>query len=77
LAPVAIVDYDPTWPGQFEELAAGLRQHLGDGALAIDHIGSTSVPGLAAKDVIDLQVTVADLAEADRLAPGFERAGGG
>ena len=72
---VAIVDYDRSWPGQFEELAARLRRHLGEGALRIDHIGSTSVPGLAAKDVIDLQVTVVGLAEADRLAPGFERAG--
>ena len=75
MAAIAVVDYDPTWPDQFEELAAELRRHLGDGALAIDHIGSTAVPGLAAKDVIDLQVTVADLAQADRLAPAFGRAG--
>jgi GrpB-like predicted nucleotidyltransferase (UPF0157 family) len=72
---VAIVDYDPTWPEQFEQLAAGLRRQLGDVAIAIDHIGSTAVPGLAAKDVIDLQVTVASLAEADRLAPAIEQAG--
>jgi GrpB-like predicted nucleotidyltransferase (UPF0157 family) len=72
---VAIVDYDPSWPDQFEQLAGGLRRQLGDAAIAIDHIGSTSVPGLAAKDVIDLQVTVAGLAQADRLAPAFERAG--
>jgi GrpB-like predicted nucleotidyltransferase (UPF0157 family) len=75
MAIVAIVDYDPTWPDQFEELAAGLRGQLADGALGIDHIGSTAVPGLAAKDVIDLQVTVSDLAQADRLGPAFERAG--
>ena len=75
MANVVIVDYDPTWPDQFEQLAAGLRRHLGDGVLGIDHIGSTAVPGLAAKDVIDLQVTVASLADADRLAPAFERAG--
>lgn len=72
---VAIVEYDPTWPQQFEALAARLRQHLGDAAIAIDHIGSTAVPGLAAKDVIDLQVSVASLADADRLAPAFEGAG--
>ncbi len=72
---IVIVEYDPTWPEQFEELAAGLRRHLGDGALSIDHIGSTAVPGLAAKDVIDVQVTVGSLADADRLAPAFERAG--
>ena len=72
---VVIVDYDPSWPDQFEQLAAGLRRHLGDGVLGIDHVGSTSVPGLAAKDVIDLQVTVSSLADADRLAPAFQRAG--
>jgi GrpB-like predicted nucleotidyltransferase (UPF0157 family) len=76
MATVAIVDYDPTWPDQFQELAAGLRRQLGDGGvIGVDHIGSTAVPGLAAKDIIDLQVTVADLAQADRLAPAFERAG--
>ena len=75
MATVAIVDYDPTWPGQFQRLAAELRRHLGEAASRIDHIGSTAVPGLAAKDVIDLQVTVASLAEADRLAPAFQRAG--
>jgi GrpB-like predicted nucleotidyltransferase (UPF0157 family) len=75
MATVVIVDYDPTWPDQFEQLAAGLRRHLGGDTLAIDHIGSTAVPGLAAKDVIDLQVTVASLADADRLAPAFQGAG--
>jgi GrpB-like predicted nucleotidyltransferase (UPF0157 family) len=75
MATIAIVDYDPTWPEQFQRLAAGLRRRLGDAAVSIDHIGSTSVPGLAAKDVIDLQVTVASLADADRLAPAFQQAG--
>ena len=75
MAAVVIVDSDPTWPRQFEELAAGLRQHLDGEVVSIDHIGSTAVPGLRAKDVIDIQVTVADLAQADRLAPAFERAG--
>jgi GrpB-like predicted nucleotidyltransferase (UPF0157 family) len=75
MATVAIVDYDPTWPDQFEQLAAGLRRHLGAAAIGIDHIGSTAVPGLAAKDVIDMQVSVADLATADRLAPAFRQAG--
>jgi GrpB-like predicted nucleotidyltransferase (UPF0157 family) len=75
MAGIAILDYDPTWPDQFEQLAAALRRHLGDTVMGIDHIGSTAVPGLAAKDVIDLQVTVADLADADRLATAFQRAG--
>ena len=52
-----------------------MARQLGDALLAIEHIGSTAVPGLAAKDIIDLQVTVGSLADADRLAPAFERAG--
>jgi len=75
MAAIAIADYDPAWPDQFEQVAAGLRRHLGGHVLAIDHIGSTSVPGLAAKNVLDLQVAVDDLATADRLAPAFEAAG--
>ena len=75
MANVVIVDYDPTWPDQFEQLAAALRRRLDDGVVSIDHIGSTAVPGLAAKDIVDLQVTVASLADADRLAPAFEEVG--
>jgi GrpB-like predicted nucleotidyltransferase (UPF0157 family) len=56
-----IVDYQPTWPSDFAAIAAELRRHLGGLALRIDHIGSTSVPGLAAKDIVDIQVTVAAL----------------
>jgi GrpB-like predicted nucleotidyltransferase (UPF0157 family) len=55
-------------------VAGGLRACLGGLALRIDHIGSTSVPGLAAKDVIDVQVTVQEL-DMDRLVPVFESAG--
>lgn len=58
---IEIVEADPTWPAQFRDLAHTLRDALGDAAQRIDHIGSTSVPGLAAKDVIDVQITVADL----------------
>ncbi|NIK58690.1 GrpB family protein [Kribbella shirazensis] len=60
-AGVAVVGYNPDWPGEFEHLAARLHAALGDRALAIDHIGSTSVPGLAAKNCIDAQVRVAAL----------------
>jgi GrpB-like predicted nucleotidyltransferase (UPF0157 family) len=58
---IEIVPYQPRWPGEFRSIAAVLRRGLGPLALRIDHIGSTSVPGLAAKDVIDIQVTVAAL----------------
>jgi GrpB-like predicted nucleotidyltransferase (UPF0157 family) len=61
---VTILPYQPTWPDEYRRIAARLRNGLGDLALRIDHIGSTSVPGLAAKDIIDLQVTVAALDEA-------------
>ena len=58
---VDIVDYQTDWPQQFRRIAGELRRGLGALALRIDHIGSTSVPGLAAKDVIDVQITVAAL----------------
>jgi GrpB-like predicted nucleotidyltransferase (UPF0157 family) len=65
---IAIIPYQPTWPGEFQAAGRRLREALGDLALRIDHIGSTAVPGLAAKDRIDIQVTVAD------LTPAVERA---
>jgi len=58
---VTIVPYQSTWPDDFQRLDGVLRGSLGDLALRIDHIGSTSIPGLAAKDRIDIQVTVEDL----------------
>jgi GrpB-like predicted nucleotidyltransferase (UPF0157 family) len=58
---VTIVPYKSSWPGEFQELAKILRASLGILALRIDHIGSTSVRGLAAKDRIDIQITVANL----------------
>src|SRR6185503_17345035 len=56
---IEIVAYKNSWPLEFRELASAIRQGLGPLALRIDHIGSTSVPGLAAKDVIDIQISVA------------------
>jgi len=56
-----IVSYDPGWPSAFEAEAVRLRCALGGFALRIEHNGSTSVPGLAAKPVIDIQVSVASL----------------
>jgi GrpB-like predicted nucleotidyltransferase (UPF0157 family) len=55
---IEIVDYRDGWPGEFRALAGRIRTALGEDAIRIDHIGSTAVPGLAAKDVIDLQITV-------------------
>ena len=58
---LAVVDPDPRWPAQAARLAARLRTALGEHAVRVDHIGSTAVPGLAAKDVVDLQVVVPSL----------------
>jgi GrpB-like predicted nucleotidyltransferase (UPF0157 family) len=69
-----IVPYSQQWPAAFEATARKIRAALGPAALRIDHIGSTAVPGLAAKNVIDIQVAVADLSDADPLAPAGFRA---
>jgi GrpB-like predicted nucleotidyltransferase (UPF0157 family) len=62
---IAIVRADESWPAQYEKTAQVVSRLLGELAQRIDHIGSTSVPGLAAKDVIDMQVTVATEPELD------------
>jgi len=53
---IIITPYRSTWPAEFTALGIALRQTLGELALRIDHIGSSAVPGLAAKDIIDVQV---------------------
>ena len=58
---ITIVPYLAVWPRTYAQIAGRLRDALGDGIVALHHIGSTAVPGLAAKDVIDIQVTVGDL----------------
>lgn len=65
---VAIVDHHPAWAAEFEALALALHAALGPLALRVDHIGSTAVPGLCAKDVIDVQVAVAAIDGAAGLA---------
>jgi len=73
---ITIVPYNPAWPAEFRAIAAGLRQALGELALRIDHIGSTAVPGLRAKDIVDIQITVRSLdPEIERrlAAPGYRR----
>jgi GrpB-like predicted nucleotidyltransferase (UPF0157 family) len=61
--PVVIVDYDPSWPAAFQQLRERLAATLGQFAVAIEHVGSTAVPGLAAKPIIDLDVVIADRAD--------------
>ena len=69
-----LAEPDPTWPVQYERIAARLRHALGADR-RVDHVGSTSVPGLPAKDVIDVQLTVDSLDDADRCAPALAAAG--
>lgn len=70
---IVIHDYHPDWPDEFEALRCSLQELLGPLASRIDHIGSTSVPGLGAKDVIDIQVTVEALSP--ELALSLQQAG--
>lgn len=67
-APARLVPADPAWPDQARRIVARLRTACGHKALRVDHIGSTAVPDLDAKDVIDIQITVESLAVADELA---------
>ena len=73
--PIQVVDYDPAWPGLFESEAERVRAALGDRALVIEHIGSTSVPGLAAKPKIDMLLVVANSADESTYVPALEAAG--
>ena len=60
LASIVIADYDPAWPERFDREEAKIRTALGERALAIEHIGSTSVPGLPAKPIVDILLAVED-----------------
>jgi GrpB-like predicted nucleotidyltransferase (UPF0157 family) len=70
-----MVPYDPSWPGRYSAWEARLSAELGDSARRIEHVGSTSVPGLAAKPVIDIQVSVGNVAAEDLYVAALERAG--
>lgn len=73
--PVIISAPDPRWSKLFEEWRSRLVEALGDVALRIDHVGSTAVPGLPAKPVVDVQVSVADISEEDSYRPSIESLG--
>jgi dephospho-CoA kinase len=70
-----LVPPDPSWPAQAARLAARIRRAIAREDARVDHTGSTAVPGMPAKDVVDLQLTVASMAEADVLAPALAAAG--
>jgi len=72
---IKLLDYDPDWRGEFEKHAKVIAKALGDIALRIEHIGSTSVPGLAAKPIIDILVVVADSTDESGYLPQLQAAG--
>ena len=72
---IIIADYDPAWPAKFERHRSAIAAALGDAALGIEHIGSTAVPQLAAKPIIDILVVVADSANESTYCPQLQAAG--
>lgn len=72
---IYLAPYDPEWPRLFEREAARIRGALGDHALMVEHVGSTSVPGLAAKPKIDIDLAVADTTDEADYLPALEAAG--
>ena len=74
-APVRLVDYDPDWPRLYAREGQRIRGALGNRVVALEHVGSTSVPGLAAKPIIDILLVVADSADEAAYVPQLEGAG--
>jgi GrpB-like predicted nucleotidyltransferase (UPF0157 family) len=72
---VILVEYDPEWPAMFHEQTDRIREALDDRALLVEHVGSTSVPGLVAKPCIDILLSVADAGDDAAWSPDLERAG--
>ncbi|HCJ1102230.1 TPA: GNAT family N-acetyltransferase [Legionella pneumophila] len=73
--PIEVVPYDPNWPNIFETEAAKIKQALGNNCIAIHHVGSTSVPGLAAKPIIDIVPVVRDILALDQNTRVMEALG--
>jgi GrpB-like predicted nucleotidyltransferase (UPF0157 family) len=72
---IVVADYDPVWPERFRQEEARIRAALGRAVLSIEHIGSTSVPGLAAKPLVDILLVVEDSANEGSYLPALEEAG--
>jgi GrpB-like predicted nucleotidyltransferase (UPF0157 family) len=73
--PVVICEYDPAWPRRFEQERARVRSALGGVALRVEHIGSTAVPGLAAKPIVDVLATVPDPDDEAAFGPALQSCG--
>jgi GrpB-like predicted nucleotidyltransferase (UPF0157 family) len=74
-APITLAEYDPAWPAMFAREAERIRVILGGTAVLVEHAGSTSVPGLAAKPIIDIVLAVPDSADEQAYVPALEAAG--
>ena len=74
-APIVLVGYDPRWPAMFDREASRIRAALASLAMRVEHVGSTSVPGLAAKPIIDIVLAVPDSADEAAYVPVLEAAG--
>jgi GrpB-like predicted nucleotidyltransferase (UPF0157 family) len=75
LVDVVIMEYDPLWPRQFEAVEMRLRSALGAAARTVLHVGSTAVPGLGAKPIIDVNLLVDDASDEDSYRSALEEAG--
>ncbi len=73
--PVVLVDYDPAWPALFAREEVRIRAALGDVVLQLEHTGSTSIPGLAAKPIIDMLLVVPDSSDEPAYVPALTAAG--
>ena len=74
-APVTLTEYEPAWPEHYAALASVIRQALGDAVALVEHVGSTSVPGLVAKPIIDIALAVADSADEVAYVAALEAQG--
>ncbi len=72
---VVVAEHDPCWPARYAEESAKIRPAFGASLVALEHIGSTSVPGLAAKSIVDIQAVVRSLADAQRTASALSALG--
>ena len=73
--PVTLAEYDAAWPERYADLAGAIQAALGDAVVSIEHVGSTSVPGLVAKPIIDIVLVVADSADEEAYVPKLEASG--
>lgn len=73
--PIEIAEYDAAWPRRFEEGKARILEAIGDHVVAVEHVGSTAVPGLAAKPIVDVMAGIRSLAEAPACVAPLERLG--